>query len=142
MGDHGLNNIYGIQIFTMRKQGFFCFLAVFLTSTTQDNNIPENIQRRVDEAMKDRKVSDLPLISRETRNSSCPDVTEDVVRYLLELPLLDEEEMPTSVTMTEVVTNHLTQKSGNIQMHEKPWIVGEVTTRPYLNCLDQEDPKL
>merc|ERR1719347_1352512 len=100
------------------------------------------MKKRIDAGLEGRHISELPLHARETRNSSCPGVTEEVLQYRLDLPPVEGEKDATSVIMTEVLINDLTSGAGKIHMAEKPWIVGRIETRPFLNCMNQEEPRL
>jgi len=106
--------------------------------TIEDNLI----QERTKELLEDDKfdLSLLPVHSRVTRNSSCPNVTEDVVQYRLDVP--DKTDRLVPVLIYQTILNDHSYQTNKLHNPAKPWHVGSVYVRPYLNCLDQEDETL
>ena len=84
-------------------------------------------------------ISSLPVDSRETRESSCPGVTEDVITYSLHMT---DGLQPDTVLINQVVLNDNSRTTWAASVHDKPWISGNATVRPYLNCLAWDSEQL
>ena len=74
--------------------------------------------------------------TRETRDSKCPNVTEDVITYQLRMT---NGEL---VHLRQVVWNVISYQTRVTYMMNDPPIGGNVTIRPHLNCLPWDSPQM
>jgi len=129
-------------------------------SETKKNNIETSAQQSTEERMKARlaelgipegDLSSLPIHSKETRKSECPDVTSDVIAYRLDFK--DGIE-PDAMLLQQIVWNivpevffysvgfHSLYHDSKTFKLGGPRIMGNMTVWPHLNCLDWDSEQL
>ena len=98
------------------------------------------VVRRLEElGLSQEDISSLPESSRETRESSCPGVREDVVTYTLHL---EDGMEPSSLDLQQVVIHKTSHATYAAKVLTKPWLSGEVHVKPHLNCLAWDSEEL
>ena len=99
----------------------------------------EDIDRKVSEFLSSSSITSLPVHSVTVRNSSCPNVMEEEVKYRLDILDLDNQE--TSVFLPVVNVDDKIYGSSWF-LPDNHAVNGTIFIRPYLNCLDQESEAL
>jgi len=130
-------------------------------SDTKEKNTKTSAQPSTEERVKARleqlgippegDLSSLPIHSKETQKSECPDVSSDVITYRLDFADgIDPDAVLLHQTVWNIVPEIIFYSVGFHSLYHKnetftlggPRILGNMTVWPHLNCLDWDSEQL